>query len=345
MSTIAEAAETAWHRSPTGDTSTAAARHAWRALRTLEEVAPRTWFYSGFANVVVRKTDDGLIVIDPGAFNNAPEKQAAVREQFPVSDVSNRVNTIVYTHGHVDHCFGAPLYVAEAEEHGAPAPVVVGHEVIARRFARYRETIGFNGIINLRQFRGGQGTPFWPDEYSPPTVTYRDRMTLVGGTFSIRGGSINTTGGAGVNAQQSQGPVVIDGVSISTETGLGASFNGFRGDVLVSGSTVRGQPNPGPRGQVTFDGTSSIYTLPSDFFGTDGFTYTIENGTLSDLETGAIIAAGGAGGDRQAPGWTCRSSGARSAARAPDWTSRASLALSVALSETRSSPTTPLAST
>ena len=167
----------------------------------------------------------------------------------------------------------------------------------------------------------------------------------VGGTFSIRGGSINTTGGAGVNAQQSQGPVVIDGVSISTETGLGASFNGFRGDVLVSGSTVRGQPNPGPRGQVTFDGTSSIYTLPSDFFGTDGFTYTIENGTLSDLETGAIIAAGGAGGDRQAPRWTCRSSGARSAARAPDWTSRASLALSVALSETRSSPTTPLAST
>ena len=185
MSTIAEAAETAWHRSPTGDTSTAAARHAWRALRTLEEVAPRTWFYSGFANVVVRKTDDGLIVIDPGAFNNAPEKQAAVREQFPVSDVSNRVNTIVYTHGHVDHCFGAPLYVAEAEEHGAPAPVVVGHEVIAWRFARYRETIGFNGIINLRQFRGGQGTPFWPDEYSPPTVTYRDRMTLVGGGVSL----------------------------------------------------------------------------------------------------------------------------------------------------------------
>ncbi|MEE8421743.1 MAG: alkyl sulfatase dimerization domain-containing protein [Dehalococcoidia bacterium] len=150
--------------------------HAWRALNVLEEVAERTWFYSGFANSTIRETDDGLVIIDPGAINNAEAKHAAVRE------VSDRpLHTAIYTHGHLDHVWGVDRYEAEAKANGWPAPQIVAHELVPPRFARYRETRGYNGIINLRQFRGGAGTPGWPADYPHPTVTYRDQLTITAG--------------------------------------------------------------------------------------------------------------------------------------------------------------------
>src|SRR3712207_4140832 len=113
MGAILEAAEAAWAGARAGVT------------RVIEEVAPRTWFYAGFANVVVRETDDGLIIIDPGAFNNARQKFEATRDV-----TAARAHTIVYTHGHADHMFGADLYAAEAGANGWPAPRVIAHEAI-----------------------------------------------------------------------------------------------------------------------------------------------------------------------------------------------------------------------
>ena len=184
MHAIRDAAEEAWNRSALETT----ARHAWRQLKVFEECAPDTWFYSGMANVVVRRTPMGLVVIDPGAFNNAQDKQAAIRERFSLNDPAHRVHTIIYTHGHADHCFGAELYAAEAAAHDWTAPRVVGHEAVARRFQRYQATNGFNAIINLRQFRGGQGRAYWPMEYRAPDLTYRDELSLdIGGvTVELR---------------------------------------------------------------------------------------------------------------------------------------------------------------
>lgn len=165
MGEIMDAAEAMWHgarRGPNG---------------VLEAVAPRTWFYAGFANVVVRETDDGLIIIDPGAFNNAREKFAAIR-----GVTAARAHTIIYTHGHADHMFGADLYAAEAQAGGWPSPTVIAHEAILARMQRYRLTAGFNALINRRQFQGGQGEPYWPTDYYPPDITYQDRLELrVGG--------------------------------------------------------------------------------------------------------------------------------------------------------------------
>src|SRR3712207_4872329 len=116
MGAILDAAEAAWagaRRVPTG---------------IIEEGAPRTWFYAGFANVVVRETDDGLIIIDPGAFNNAQEKFDAIR-----GVTSARAHTIIYTHGHADHMFGVDLYADEAKVNGWPPPRVIAHEAILAR--------------------------------------------------------------------------------------------------------------------------------------------------------------------------------------------------------------------
>ena len=160
-------------------------RHQWRALNALEEVAPRTWFYSGFANMSAFETDEGLLVVDPGARNNAADKYAALRE---VSEAP--LHTAVYTHGHQDHIWGVEHYRADAEARGAPRPRVIAHEGVLARFDRYRKTTGYNGIINLRQFRGGAGTPRWPTDYIEPDEFYRDALDLTIGseTFELRHG-------------------------------------------------------------------------------------------------------------------------------------------------------------
>ena len=99
--------------------------------------------------------------------------------------VGSRLNTAVFTHGHIDHVFGVDLYEEDARTNGWPAPTVIAHELIAERFARYRMTAGYNAVINQRQFK----TPGlkWPLDYRMPDDTYRDAMTIsVGGeTFEL----------------------------------------------------------------------------------------------------------------------------------------------------------------
>ncbi len=63
-----------------------------------------------------------------------------------------RLHTAVYSHGHIDHVFGVPVWEAEAAAAGWPEPVVVAHEALPARFDRYIMTAGYNGIINRRQF-------------------------------------------------------------------------------------------------------------------------------------------------------------------------------------------------
>ena len=169
MGEIQQRAEAMWNGTADG--------HAWRGLNALESVGDRVWFYSGFANMSLFETDGGLLIVDPGAFNNARAKYDAVRE---VTDAP--LHTAIYSHGHMDHVWGVEHYAAEAAERGHPAPRVVAHENVLPRFERYRRTAGYNGIINLRQFRGGVGEPSWPVDYWPPDTTYRDAMSLtVGG--------------------------------------------------------------------------------------------------------------------------------------------------------------------
>ncbi|MDP6816330.1 MAG: alkyl sulfatase dimerization domain-containing protein, partial [Alphaproteobacteria bacterium] len=125
-------------------------------------------------NVTLIRTNDGLVMIDSGNMMVSERIQAAARGWDGA-----RVNTLIYTHGHLDHVFGAPLYDAEAEANGWRRPVVVAHENVARRFARYRLTAGLNGEINGRQF--GRALE-WPTEYRQPDRTYAERLDLsVGG--------------------------------------------------------------------------------------------------------------------------------------------------------------------
>jgi glyoxylase-like metal-dependent hydrolase (beta-lactamase superfamily II) len=126
-------------------------------------------------------TEDGLVLVDTGSSFVA----AAVHDELRRWS-GQRLNTAVYSHGHIDHTSGMPPWEAESAERGWPAPVVVAHEALPRRFDRYLLTTGYNEVINQRQF-GARGLR-WPTEYRYPDRTYSGELRLeVGGTaFLLR---------------------------------------------------------------------------------------------------------------------------------------------------------------
>ncbi len=140
-----------------------------------EEVASKSYFVSSFANVSAFATDAGLVLVDTGSFVLAEPTRVVLRKL-----TTERAHTAVWTHGHVDHCFGVDLYEKEAGH----SVHVIAHEAIQRRFERYRLTRGWNSAINARQF---QAQVAFPTEFRAPDETFVDRKTLtVGGrTFEL----------------------------------------------------------------------------------------------------------------------------------------------------------------
>jgi alkyl sulfatase BDS1-like metallo-beta-lactamase superfamily hydrolase len=140
------------------------------------EVADGCAFVPSFANVSAVSTGDGLVLVDTGSQLFA---RGALDELRRWS--ADRVDTAVYSHGHIDHVFGVPLIEDEAEAKGWAPPTVIAHEALPPRFDRYILTAGYNEVINQRQF--GLPDLRWPREYRYPDQTYRDSLTLdVGGT-------------------------------------------------------------------------------------------------------------------------------------------------------------------
>jgi len=142
----------------------------------LAEVDTGVAFVPSFANVSALSTDDGLVLVDTGSSFVAEAVHETVRGWSP-----QRLHSAIYSHGHIDHVFGVPVWEREAAERGWPAPQVVAHEAVPARFDRYIVTAGYNEVVNQRQF----GVPGlrWPTAYRYPDRTYAQHLALdVGGT-------------------------------------------------------------------------------------------------------------------------------------------------------------------
>ena len=160
-----------------------------RINHQLSELRPDIAVVEAFSHSIVFRTDDGLVAFDTSNPSGGSKVVSEIRRWS-----GDRFNTIVYTHGHVDHVGGCGAFVADAASQGHPGICICGHENVAQRFDRYRMTNGYNQVINERQFgqfrRRGYGmteadkpvTPFLPDNSPKPSLTYRDALTLdVGG--------------------------------------------------------------------------------------------------------------------------------------------------------------------
>src|SRR6476469_8904098 len=145
--------------------------HPMRGAGELAEVQPGVAFVQAFANSAVFATPDGLVVVDTSGVFHAARVHESVRTWSPA-----RLDTAIFTHGHIDHVFGVELYEEDARTNGWAAPRVVAHELITARFDRYKITAGYNAVINRRQF----GVPAleWPVDYHYPDITYRDVLVF-----------------------------------------------------------------------------------------------------------------------------------------------------------------------
>ncbi|HTX50567.1 MAG TPA: alkyl sulfatase dimerization domain-containing protein [Caulobacteraceae bacterium] len=160
-----------------------------RINHQLSEIADGVAMVEAFSHCVLFATADGLVAFDTSGPLGGPRVVDAVRRWRP----SERFNTLVYTHGHIDHVGGAGAFVADAEGRKQPRPCFVGHENVPRRFDRYNLTDGYNRIINERQFGqfaragltlGGEAR-FLPAASPRPDTTYAHTLDLEVGGLAV----------------------------------------------------------------------------------------------------------------------------------------------------------------
>jgi len=128
-----------------------------------------------FGNATAIRTNDGLVLVDTGSRETASQTLATLRhwDNAPV-------HTIVYTHGHIDHTWGAKLLDQEAEARGIARPRIIAHRNVLHRFERYDATHGLNTLVMGRQFN--QPGYIFPDNHRRPDQVYDDTLGLtVGG--------------------------------------------------------------------------------------------------------------------------------------------------------------------
>ena len=155
--------------------------HPFASSGQMAEVQPGLAFVDAFANSAVVDTDDGLVVVDTsGVFHaKARARDDAARGR------RSRLDTAIFTHGHIDHVFGVDLYEEEArDERLGPRRGSSRTSSYRERFERYQLTAGYNAVINQRQFRrracGGRLDYRYPDE------TYRDTLDVRGRRRAVR---------------------------------------------------------------------------------------------------------------------------------------------------------------
>ncbi|MCH7788786.1 MAG: MBL fold metallo-hydrolase [Acidobacteria bacterium] len=153
-----------------------------RLTNELSELADDISIVESFSHVITFRTEDGLVCFDTSHANSAVAVTEALRTW---SD--DRVHSLVYTHGHIDHVGGSGAIAADAERRDHAVPAVVGHEAIAARFERYDKTNEYNITINARQFGnvGRSGVPmmtgsdrFLPPDTLWPTLTFDESLSV-----------------------------------------------------------------------------------------------------------------------------------------------------------------------
>jgi glyoxylase-like metal-dependent hydrolase (beta-lactamase superfamily II) len=110
---VLELAERLWRGEVTTDE-----HHPVTQPQGFADLGGGTAFVASLGNVCALDTDDGLMLVDTGNEHAARQNHDILRRWSP-----HRLHTAVYTHGHIDHVFGVPVFEEEAEAEGvAPTP-------------------------------------------------------------------------------------------------------------------------------------------------------------------------------------------------------------------------------
>ncbi len=144
-----------------------------------EEVAPNAWHFYSLANSVTFLCEDRLMQVDCNIAFRAQEVIDAIRERTKAP-----FDTLVITHGHVDHCMGTYYYVKDCEKRGDGRPKVVGHKNLRWRIDKNKMLEAHRVGTDKRQF---QVEFDQTDLFVYPDIEFEDRIavTVGGEVFKI----------------------------------------------------------------------------------------------------------------------------------------------------------------
>lgn len=118
-----------------------------RNSHQLYELAAGIAYVESLCRVTAIQSDAGLIVVDTSSASTSESVVAALDAWS-----SDSVNTIIYTHGHVDHVGGSGAFLRRSTIRGDTRPNVISHFLLPARLERYNRTNGYNCLANYRQF-------------------------------------------------------------------------------------------------------------------------------------------------------------------------------------------------
>ncbi|MGH6625668.1 MAG: alkyl sulfatase dimerization domain-containing protein [Burkholderiaceae bacterium] len=112
-------------------------------------IGPGLWVLHGQGQSFVAETSAGLVVVDAGPGGKVTDAMIAALRSC--SDAP--VHALCYSHGHLGYNAGVPQWLAHAAARGEPAPRLIAHRNLPRRYTRYRETQALQQHLAEIQFR------------------------------------------------------------------------------------------------------------------------------------------------------------------------------------------------
>jgi alkyl sulfatase BDS1-like metallo-beta-lactamase superfamily hydrolase len=151
----------------------------------IENVTEDVIFFPDQGNATAFVCGDRIVLVDTTGAWIAPSRVQEFRAGFSEAPV----DTIVYTHGHIDHTTGATAWAADAAARGHSKPRIVAHQDLPRRFDRYKMLGPQNDFINTIQFSLPDA---FSKAFSSATWPYPDEvynqslaMTVAGERFEL----------------------------------------------------------------------------------------------------------------------------------------------------------------
>lgn len=135
-------------------------------------VSEGVWVLAAQGNAFAVETAEGVVLVDTGPGGRKTERMIAELRTLTEAPVA----AICYSHGHVGYNVGVPQWIDHNAERGEPAPRIIAHRNLPLRYQRYRETEGYQAILNEMQFWG------FSERFDPikvdPTETFDDHLVV-----------------------------------------------------------------------------------------------------------------------------------------------------------------------
>lgn len=149
-----------------------------------QELADGIYVLPGQGNTLAIETDAGIVLVDASGYSHVDGMIAALRER-----TDSAVHAIVYSHGHHGYNAAVDVWQQHNADRGEAPARLIGHELVVKRTARYRETAELQTRMLAIQFNSRRDVPL--DTLGKGlalhdlTETFADTMTVVDGARRV----------------------------------------------------------------------------------------------------------------------------------------------------------------